>query len=473
MNRTASPLDRWLFGALVALVALAPLPLGANRPLPAALIALAAGLLLLLWVFGVAMRGAPAAAFAPARRIAGPAALYLLVVVWIWVQWLPAPFASWGNPIWDEASAALGRELAPRITVDPAATLAALANLLAYGAIFWLAFRLTADPGRARLARNAVIAIGSAYAAFGLFDYFGGTALFVDLPAQRAMSSTFVNRNSFATFAGLALLCAATVWFERIRHILSTARPLRQKIVMAVETLLFHSGWATAALLAIAVALLLTASRGGILASLVALAAVVLLQLAPGRGQARRRGPVVLFFLAVVGVALLVAGNDVIERIDRQGLSIEDDLRGKIFATTIEAIRAAPWTGTGYGTYRDAIEAWRVNDPDIFAVWEKAHNTWLENAMELGLPAALALDAALFWLALIALKGVAERRRGRAFPALGVAATLLVGLHALVDFSLQIPAVAVLYAFIMGVAFAQSAPQRKLAAAVSTLPQEA
>lgn len=93
--------------------------------------------------------------------------------------------------------------------------------------------------------------------------------------------------------------------------------------------------------------------------------------------------------------------------------------------------------------------------------------------MELGLPAALALDAALFWLALIALKGVAERRRGRAFPALGVAATLLVGLHALVDFSLQIPAVAVLYAFIMGVAVAQSAPQRKLAAAVSTLPQEA
>ncbi len=117
--------------------------------------------------------------------------------------------------------------------------------------------------------------------------------------------------------------------------------------------------------------------------------------------------------------------------------------------------------GTGYGTYPDVIEAWRANDPDIFTVWEKAHSTWLENALELGLPAAAALHLSVLWLALIAFSGVGERRRNRAFPALGVAATLLVGLHALVDFSLQIPAVAVLYAFIMGLAVAQSLPPRR------------
>ena len=77
------------------------------------------------------------------------------------------------------------------------------------------------------------------------------------------------------------------------------------------------------------------------------------------------------------------------------------------------------------------------------------------------LPAALALNLAILWLAAICFRGVRERRRNRAYPALGVAATLLVGLHAMVDFSLQIPAVAVLYAFMMGPAVAQSAPSSK------------
>ncbi len=57
MNRFDVSLDAWLFRALIALVALAPLPLGSNRPLPAAMIALAAGLLLLFWAVGVATGG--------------------------------------------------------------------------------------------------------------------------------------------------------------------------------------------------------------------------------------------------------------------------------------------------------------------------------------------------------------------------------------------------------------------------------
>ncbi|MFC1606252.1 O-antigen ligase domain-containing protein, partial [Pseudomonadota bacterium] len=88
--------------------------------------------------------------------------------------------------------------------------------------------------------------------------------------------------------------------------------------------------------------------------------------------------------------------------------------------------------------------------------YDRAHNTWLENAFELGLPAALALFLALIGLALTCLRGVRRRHRDWVFPATGVAASVLVGIHATVDFSLQLPAVAMLYAAIMGVACAQS-----------------
>jgi hypothetical protein len=75
---------------------------------------------------------------------------------------------------------------------------------------------------------------------------------------------------------------------------------------------------------------------------------------------------------------------------------------------------------------------------------------------------AWALFLAILWLALVCLRGVWVRRRNWIYPAIGVAATVLVGAHALVDFSLQIPAVAYTYALIMGVAVAQSLPTRKV-----------
>ena len=88
--------------------------------------------------------------------------------------------------------------------------------------------------------------------------------------------------------------------------------------------------------------------------------------------------------------------------------------------------------------------------------WNHAHNTYLENAFELGIPAAAALVGAIGWLAWVCARSLRSRRRNALYPCLGVAATVLVGLHALLDFSLEIPAVAVTYAAILGVAFGRA-----------------
>ena len=59
-------------------------------------------------------------------------------------------------------------------------------------------------------------------------------------------------------------------------------------------------------------------------------------------------------------------------------------------------------------------------------------------------------------LAGMCLAGCLRRRRDRVFPAVGFAASVAVCAHAFVDFSLQIPAVAVTYAAVLGVGAAQS-----------------
>jgi len=110
--------------------------------------------------------------------------------------------------------------------------------------------------------------------------------------------------------------------------------------------------------------------------------------------------------------------------------------------------------GYGYGTFSDSFRLYDLNEEPFH--YDRAHNTWLENTFELGIPAALALYLSLTGLAWICLRGVNHRHRDWVYPATGVAASVLVGLHATVDFSLQLPAIAILYAAIMGIAFAQS-----------------
>jgi hypothetical protein len=52
--------------------------------------------------------------------------------------------------------------------------------------------------------------------------------------------------------------------------------------------------------------------------------------------------------------------------------------------------------------------------------------------------------------------GLRRRRREAVYSCVGFASTVLVAAHSTVDFSLQIPAVAVTYCLIMGAACAQS-----------------
>ena len=56
----------------------------------------------------------------------------------------------------------------------------------------------------------------------------------------------------------------------------------------------------------------------------------------------------------------------------------------------------------------------------------------------------------------ICVTAVFVRRRSQMFPLVAATATLCVALHGLVDFSLQIPAVAVTFAAILGMGAAQS-----------------
>jgi O-antigen ligase len=210
-------------------------------------------------------------------------------------------------------------------------------------------------------------------------------------------------------------------------------------------------GW-----LVLITALLLTDSRGGVISTfcgLLALCVAILFS----RTLRRRHAPIIIGLGLSAGVIFaIISGTQVADRL--AATDLEQEGRPLVYALMRSEIARSPWLGTGYGTFAEAFRA--IQPAEIKGRWDEAHDTYLENAYELGVPAALLLSLSVLALFYRCVVGLRVRRRDAIYPAIGIGVTVLLAFHSLVDFSLQIPAIAATYALIMGAAVVQAWPRR-------------
>jgi O-antigen ligase len=435
----------------MVLVVLCPLPLGSNREWSWSLCALLISLLSLFWGLARLIRPDKVSRL-PHMALA---ILFVLACLWCLVQigtWVPE---SWQHPLWAMAGEALQMSLPGSISLSADDTWTALMRILSYALVFVLAFQMGRDRNRAQTIFGWLVIAGLVYAVFGLYVYWSAYYpewLFRGQTLAHDVRSTFVNRNHFATWQGLAMLCAIAHFYQRMAQ--PVVRPYaipQDRETQAVEFI--TSAWMhLTALLLMVAALVLTHSRGGFTAALAGtITLLLLLDRRASRGRVMSRVTVIVALL-VASMAFYLTSEVLLDRINRTDITSEERLA--VFANVDRGISDNPLLGFGYGTFADSFRLYDRNEAPVH--YDRAHNTWLENVFELGLPAALALFLTLAGLALTCLRGLRRRRRDWVFPATGVAASVLVGLHATVDFSVQLPAVAILYACIMGVAVAQS-----------------
>jgi hypothetical protein len=123
-----------------------------------------------------------------------------------------------------------------------------------------------------------------------------------------------------------------------------------------------------------------------------------------------------------------------------------------VLRTVIAAIRDHPWLGTGLGTFSDVFPLYRVPACGISGVWNSADNFFLEGYLGMGLPFALLALFAVWYLFRILWTGYRTRRSFRLIPLLAMAILGLVLVHSAVGPSMQVPAVASIFAAAMGAA---------------------
>ena len=204
--------------------------------------------------------------------------------------------------------------------------------------------------------------------------------------------------------------------------------------------------------------LLLTGSRGGIAATGLALVAFAV---PAWRSRAEREPalwPMLTLGLVFVGGTGLMFGTAVTDKV--AGAGFFDPNRLAIYRLTLQSIFDRPWLGWGYGTFVDVFPMYRDGSITGSGTWSQAHDSYLEAVQGLGIVFGSMFIGLVALVAFRCLRGAASRRENAVVPLVAVGAAILVGAHALVDFSLQIQAIALTVAALLGAGIAQAESSR-------------
>jgi O-antigen ligase/tetratricopeptide (TPR) repeat protein len=333
------------------------------------------------------------------------------------------------------------------ISVAPHETTKALAMLLSYGLLFLVASGRIQDHTDVRRLLTWMGIAAAAMALFGLAQYAtsdGKFFWFYDHPHRtttQALSGPFINRNHFASFLvmGLGPLVALLLLSARTAKL-----PARTQTSIDPKRMLVT--WTIAAAIALIVAcILLSRSRGGAVAMLIAGAVLALLLVSRRLADRRIIYCCVGLAVAVAGLLALHGGDNALDRLDDfADASFEnvdrDGIRRKLWSANVDAFQAGWLTGAGVGTHREFCPVYL---PRYYTKeYTHAESGYLQIASEAGiggvvlLAAALALIAA--WCAR-AWRGVTDERGASQLAATsaGLAATAA---HSVVDFVWYIPA---------------------------------
>lgn len=455
-RRTLVITTEWVFLILLVCgLAWVPFWLGSNRLIAWGINAVLFAGLAVVYELSLLLRGARHPV--PIRRVGLSAVLFGLVVLWVFIQsvsWTPT---EWHHPIWQLTSEALGQPIAGSISVDPDLTALALLRLLTAVSTFWLALQLCREATRARALIWSVVGIGAAYAALGIFavGFMPNGRLFAELKPLKFVASTFVNQNHFVTYAGIGLIATLALILRLYRREIGRSGHHWQ---LRIATLINTTGSRGALPLALAAvimtALLLTGSRGGIISTALGIFVLFCLNVRRVRGAGWNEALMLLFTVSLVTAAFVGFGDLFAGRITDQGLY--DQGRPAVLIVTIRSILSAPLLGLGYGTFSSAFPMFRDDSTSIMGFWDKAHNTYLEVFQGLGLVFGAVLITCVVVLIWDCVKGARTRRRDATIPAIAASVSVLIGVHAAIDFSLQIQAVTLTYMAVLGAGVAQA-----------------
>lgn len=330
-------------------------------------------------------------------------------------------------------------------TLDRSTTVIELVRLIVLAAVFLVGLILGGSDRRAQLTVQILSGVGCAYAVFALIQHtaWPGHVLWMEKTSHLdRLSATFLSANVAAgAFGVFAMLMLSTI---DVRLLAVPGRTRRD--------LIFVSQYAGAA--ALLACLVMTASRSGTIAFLAALGLSFALAIwKQPKDAATARNQWTLYLVpAVLMIGLVLAAQLLMARLS----SLDPDLSGRrtLYAVHLDAFLRSPLTGSGLGGF-STLNKLMVTPKTFGDVWyiNAAHNVYLQWLEETGVIGATLMFAVTGVILFEIVRGVAKRHGQRRLMRGVLAASAVLLVQGLADFSLQTPAITILWALILGLGY--------------------
>ncbi len=276
---------------------------------------------------------------------------------------------------------------------------------------------------------------------------------------SEVLKGAFTNRNHFAQF--LVLSIGPLIWWvmeSRRQESQPTTNPARRDLGRAQGN---HSSFGDlfnpqlvlliCALSGVVLAILLSLSRGGMMAAAVTCSVAAL-----GLWKNVAMRPLLALLAAGLSLAvvagLVLAGKDSVEtRLEQVASADADQLdpenaRRTIWKANLAAIRAFPWFGTGVGSHREVYPVYMPELAD-FSTYEFSHaeSSYIQLALETGLAGLGLLILGIFLTLSRMLYALLRRQNSERVHDLAVIVASFAGglVHAVADFIWYVPAIVV------------------------------
>jgi hypothetical protein len=315
------------------------------------------------------------------------------------------------------------------LSVYPYLTKIELLKWASYFLLFFLTMESFETEDQVRHFVWFLLSLGFVVSLFGIVQHFafnGKLYWLVALPAGAGPFGPFVDGDHFAGFVELiAPLGLALLLFRSWR---------REQLTLLLLFTFVPIG-----------ALILSASRGGIIGLVLELCLLVLLSRAHRIGRKQLVGTAAIALVAGSFVVWLGVSKAIqrFEQLTHEGISRE--LRVSMYHDTGRIILDHPWVGTGLGTLVAVYPRYASFYNGLTV--DHAHNDYLELLSDTGLIGGicgLSFIGLLFWQGLASLQS-ARGLFARATIAGSLAACAGLLLHSLVDFNLHIPSNALIF----------------------------
>jgi O-antigen ligase len=343
------------------------------------------------------------------------------------------------------------------LSLYPHDTLLGFFKLLAYLAAFVLAaYAFQAGEGK-NVLTSGLIVLGLLEAAYGMVQYLTGYQKIFRFTKEfyvNEATGTYINHNHFAGFLELVIPFAVMMVFYNLQSRSAHGVPERPRRRGGRYSLSLHPRifFYVFIVIFLLLAVLFSRSRMGIFS---VLASVILMAFLGRVGGGRRAWMVITLLVIACSMtyAIWIGIGPVISRFETLTPSGPETVPGRvtIWKQASGIIRDFPAAGTGLGTFAIAFRRYQTASVDLLI--DHAHNDYLEVTSDTGVLGAALLFIPIMGLLIKMILAYVEARnpyrRSVLLACIGGTAALLI--HSVMDFNLQIPANALLFAVVLGI----------------------